>query len=257
MTESRDNKSNTDLAKHLATDLRSSEAVRALLYDSLPAVVVIISSALALGREDITLEGDHNVQAALKGRALKQFGQELDELIKKGKVRADYAETKYGFRSLVELMKTIDGDATDEEWLRAAKTMFVALNSTSTPQNEEALRYQLFRLVLKLTAAQLAIVSACRLVGQRQTLGSNNSGPASQWPSAVGDIIGHHVVPLIEQDETQLVNYGVLFGRTYSDRSGVTQTNNGCLTAFGVKIAELLEKYDDENISVSLSPGWG
>lgn len=64
----------TALARHLPDDLRSSEAVRALLSDSLSTTTALITAALASGREDVVLAGGRIVQAVLKGRAYTQLG---------------------------------------------------------------------------------------------------------------------------------------------------------------------------------------
>ncbi len=47
----------------------------------------MITSALASGRAEIVFAGGRVVQSILKGRALKQLGRELDEMLKKGKIR--------------------------------------------------------------------------------------------------------------------------------------------------------------------------
>jgi hypothetical protein len=49
---------------------------------------------------------------------------------------------------------------------------------------------------------------------------------------------------LIEQDETVLIQYGIITPRTYSDRSGVTNLSTARLSDSGVKISKLIETYD-------------
>src|SRR6266446_2262604 len=133
----------TSLTRHLPDDLRNSEVVRALVSDPLPTVAAIITAALGSGHEQMVLAGGRVAQAVLKGRALKQVAREIDELLKKGKIREDYADTKYGFRAFVELLTAIDEDASDDERLHAAKAMFIAVNAPNAPEGEALVRHQL------------------------------------------------------------------------------------------------------------------
>lgn len=233
----------TDLVRHLPTDLRGAEAVQSLLNDPLSTVAAMITGALAAGHQGLTLAGGHIVQAVIGGRAFKQLGEELDELLKKGKIRSDYAETKYGFASLVELMKTIDSDATDEDKLRASKVMFVALNSPTTPQKQEALRYQLFRIVLALSGPQVALLIACHTLVVKGTWGASNSGPLYVWFAAIGELIGHNVTSLIEQDEKALMARGLLDERGTDRGSVAVNLRMARLTDLGIKVAELIQTY--------------
>lgn len=232
------------IVRQLPADLRSVEAVQALLSDPLTTITAMITGALASGRADVTLAAGHIVQATLKGRAFEQLGQELNGLLKKGKIRPDYAETKYGFPSLVELMKAIDSDATDQDKLRAAKAMFVAVNSPDAPKSEDSLRYQFFKIVLTLNGPQLAMLAASFSLLKKGTLGGMTSTQASIWLQMIGKILGHNVVSLMEQDETMLIKSGIMFDRVYPDRSGVVQLQTARLTDLGVKMAELIEQYD-------------
>jgi hypothetical protein len=234
-----------NLIKHLPADIQSSEVIRSFLEDPLSTLAATIASALAYGHKDLTLAGGRITQAIIQGRAAKQFGQELDELFKKGKIRHNFGETKYGFPSFVELMKTIDSDdATDEDKLRAAKTMFVALNSPDAPKNEDSLRYQLFRIVLLLSGPQVRMLSACRTLFLKKQYDENSSNDAKHWFSAISSLMGHNVVALMEQDESTLIKYGILTDRHGPDRSSISQVRTARLTDLGVKISDLIEQYD-------------
>jgi hypothetical protein len=230
--------------------------VSALLTDPLSTTTAMITAALASGRPDIVLAGGRLVQAILKGRAYKQLGQELDELLKKGKIRKDYADTKYGFQSLVDLMKMIDTDAPDEDKLRAAKAMFVALNAPTT-ETETFLRYQLFRLVLTLSGSQVAVLSICNKLRKEHAFNQSSAPIVQNWLNGIANHIGHRVLSLIEQDEAVLMRAGVITPRFKSqvtpfandrpqaDPSGVDLTD-ARLSDLGVKICELVESYSGE-----------
>lgn len=233
------------LVRHLPDDLRDSEVVRAFLDDPLPTVTAMITGALASGHQQMVLAGGHLVQALLQGRALKQFGKEVDEWRKKGKLREDYADTKYGFHSLVDLMTMIESDAPDEDKLHAAKAMFVAVNSKDAPQGEAVLRYQLFRIVLKLSGPQLLLLSICNKLRTKGAFTMSTAPTAQNWLNMVSQQIGHQVFTLIEQDEAVLTQHGILTDRTLGDRSGI-KVDNARLSDLGIRICELIETYSGE-----------
>jgi hypothetical protein len=245
MTNPADSDPKPTLARHLPDDLRSSEAVRALLSDPISTTTALITAALASGRQDVVLAGGRVVQAVLKGRAYQQLGQELGELLKKGKIRKDYAETKYGFQSLVELMTLIDSEAPDEDKLRAAKAMFIAVNSADSLEGEAFLRYQLFRIALKLSGSQLVLLGICQKLHKSRTFNQSTAPVAQNWLSVVANQIGHRVLTLIERDETALVDYGLITPRLLADRSGVN-LDSARLTDLGLSIGELIESYSGE-----------
>jgi len=239
-------KAEADVVRQLPADLTSSEAVRSFVEDPLSTVVATVSAALAAGRSDLILAGGRMIQAIAAGRGRRQFARELDELLKKGKISPDFADAKHGFASFVELMKTIDIDATDEDKLRAAKAMFVALNAPGVSVNEAALRYQCLRIVLTLSGPQIAILGASYALLKKDGLGRGNTGQASAWLADIGNILGHHIVALVEQGEKVLIENGILTERTYSDRSGVVELQKGRLTDLGAKLAELIETYEGD-----------
>lgn len=235
----------TALAKRLPDDLRNTEAVRAFVSEPLQTAVALMTAALASGHQQMILAGGHVAQAMLKGRALKQLGKELDELQKKGKIRDDYAEAKYGFHSLVDLMTMIEGDAPDEDKLNAAKAMFIAVNSPQAPEGEAVMRFQFFRLVLRLSGPQLLLLSICNKLRIKGAFTMSTSPIAQNWLNMVAQQIGHQVFTLIEQDEAVLIQHGILTDRTLGDRSGI-KVDNARLSDLGIKICDLIETYSGE-----------
>jgi hypothetical protein len=240
-----DQSSETNLIRHLPDDLRSSEAVRALVSDPLPTVAALITAALGSGHSQMILAGGRVAQAVLKGRALKQAAKEIDELLKKGKIREDYADTKYGFQSLVELMTMIESDAPEEDKLCAAKAMFVAINSANAAEGEAFLRYQLFRLVLKLSGSQLVLLGVCGKLRKEGVFDANAGRTAQNWLSQVGKRLGYQVFSLIEQDEAVLMQHGIITARLLQDRSAI-DPRDARLTDLGVKMCELIESYSGD-----------
>jgi hypothetical protein len=240
-----DQSSETNLTRHLPDDLRNSEVVRALVSDPLPTVAAMITAALGSGHAQMVLAGGRVAQAVLKGRALKQVAREIDELLKKGKIRGDYADTKYGFRTLVELLSAIEEDASDEERLYAAKAMFVAVNAPHTPGGEALVRYQLFRTALKLSGSQLLLLAICFKHRRHFDANASTVRSADNWINIVCNDLGHRVTSLIEQDEAILIQLKILTPR-FGENQVEIKGENARLTDLGLRLSELIESYSGD-----------
>ncbi len=96
--------------------------------------------------------------AALTGRALEQFANEIKTLREKGKIPDDWAEKPQGFQTWVELLRVIDEESPDEERLEAMKAMFFAVNGVNKTDAERILAYQLFQVAKKLSSNDLLVL---------------------------------------------------------------------------------------------------
>jgi hypothetical protein len=235
----------TILVRNLPDDLRQSEAVQAFLREPLPAVAAMITAALSMGREQMVLAGGRVAQAILKGRAMKQLGKELEELHQKGKLREDYADSKYGFHSLVELLTLIEEETPDEDKLRTAKALFLALNSPQVQEGEALVRYQVFRLVLKLSGSQLLLLGVSHRLFKENFFGADAQPSTQYWLNQIATRMGHNVLSLVAQDEAVLMQHLLLTPRLWTDGSGVN-LHNARLTELGVRMSELIETYSGE-----------
>lgn len=240
MTDYNDESHKASLTRHLPDDLRNSEVIRTLISDPLPAVIAIITGALGSGHEQMIFAGGRVAQAVLKGRALNQVAREIDELLKKGKIREDFANTKYGFRTFVELLTAVDEDASDDERLYAAKAMFVAVNAPDAPAGEALVRYQLFRTALKLSGSQLFLLAIC--FKHRSHFDSNVRPTTDNWLNMVCNNIGHRVTSLIELDEAALIQHAILTPRFGENQSEINP-QNARLTDLGLRLSELVQSY--------------
>jgi hypothetical protein len=81
------------------------------------------------------------VQGALKGKMFEQVQREVRQLREKGRIPADFAAKKYGFKSWVELLTTIDEDTPDEDRLGALKAMFYSVNKINSTDDLQRLDY--------------------------------------------------------------------------------------------------------------------
>jgi len=222
---------------------RDPEALARLLDQPLITIAETVTGALSLGRSDAILIGGRLVQAALKGKLLTQVGREINQLIEKGKIREDYAKTKFGFKSLVELLEFIDSEVPDEDRLRAVKAMFIAINAVDAKEGEEIVNYQLLQISKGLSASQLFVLKTVYdLHKENAFVSSPMLLTAREWLGTVAQRIGHNLTALVEQDEILLIKAGLITERSYQDRSGVNRTN-ARLSDLGIRFCDYLIKY--------------
>ena len=237
----------SDLVRRLPADLSSKEAVQSLLNDPLPNVAAAIAGALASSREDLVLSGGRLVQAVLKGRAYQQLGKELEDFVAKGKIKEDYAETKYGFSSLADLMKTIDEGDTDEDKLQAAKAMFIALNSPDTAATDETLRYQLLQVVLRLKGPELMLLKTCDRMRRNGHFSQGHTSDGIRWRQAVAKEMGHGLQFLVDRDGHALEENDLLIPyRANEPQNSLNGAADGRLTDLGMKLVNLIEHYEKQ-----------
>ena len=205
-------------------------------------IVSGLTGVFASGSSGIVLAASRIVQGALKGRMMAQAGKEIREFIEKGKLKEDYAETKYGFQSLAELLNFIDSEAPDEDRFEAVKAMFFVLNSVDTKQSNEMLSYQLFKLSMKLSSSQLFLLKLSYVYYKENGAFSNSSH--NEWVKIMAEKAGHQIYTLVIQDEKSLMDNGLLSERKFPDESGI-HAANARLTDLGIKFCEYLVQYEE------------
>jgi hypothetical protein len=162
-------------------------------------------------------------------------------MIDKGNIKKNYAETKYGFKSLGDILKFIDSEAPDEDRFEAVKNLFFALNSVDTKESDEILMYRLFKISMELSATEIMMLKTTwNFLKMHKAL----SASAHEWIGTMMHEQGHHLRILVEQDEKSLIEKGLLSDRIHPDRSGV-KTTDARLTDLGVKLCEYLSDYAD------------
>lgn len=216
------------------------QALTQLLNQPEVQIAELVTGALAMGKSEAILAGGRLVQGALKGNLMKQVGREINHLIEKGRIKEDYAETKYGFQTLAELLEYIDSEVPDRDRFSAVKSLFYSIIDKESTSALEILRYQLFRISKKLNSSQLLTLKATYEImkmGQQPT----HSG---DWLRSVAEQAGHNSIGLVENDETVLEQEKLISARTYSDRSGVNG-NNARLTDLGISLVETIISYEN------------
>ncbi len=220
---------------------RDSKSLAQFLEQPKIKIAEAITGGLELGVNGLITAGARIVQGAIKGNLMKQFGREINTLVEKGKIKEDYAETKYGFQTLKEILEFIDSESPDEERFLAVKAMFFAVNAVDVNEGEELINYQLLQIVKKLSGFQLLILK----VASEARKAHPGGGPASAggWLSDIANRMGHKLSSLVEHDEGVLMEYKLISGRRHSDRSGVAE-HNFRLTDLAIKLCENLEHYE-------------
>jgi hypothetical protein len=182
------------------------------------------------------------VQGALKGKIFKQVQREVHQLREKGRIPDDFAAKKYGFKSWVELLTTIDEDIPDEDRLEALKAMFYAVNKFNATDGERVASYQLFQMAKRLTSGQLLLLKVAHERAMEKAFKPEANLGARGWLEVASRRLGHEIVGLVEQDERVLIQNGLLTGRHLPDDSGIND-GNGRLTPLAFKFCEMIQTY--------------
>ena len=209
-------------------------------------IAAAITGALAQSKADAILIAGRLVQSALKGKLFEQLGREINELIETGKIPEDYADKKYGFKSLSDMLEFIDSDVPDEDRFRAVKALFFSVIANSEDEKETIRRYSIFRLVRKLESEHWLILRAIYSIITSPGYQDNPKAiHANSWIDLIAEMVGHRVPALIENNDVFLEELRILSARTYGDKSGINPKNLR-LTELGIAICELIDEYDFE-----------
>jgi len=236
--------------------LENAKDLQDFLREPLPAIIAGVTGALAMGRPDFVLAGGRLVQAAVKRKLFEQAAKEIQLLIKKGKLKEDYTNEPFGYRSLLELLEFIDSEVPEEERLRGVQAMFYAINDATQADAQRVLNYQIFRLAKLLSGSQMKLLATLnKSIGDPRLGASNMEMDPAQWALAVAGLQGHNLPSLIEIDEETLTKYKLISSRHQlsppgtaggGSRPAIFKVNvtNGRLTDLGARFCWCLQHYD-------------
>ena len=134
--------------------LQDAGILEDFLDQPLTFIAEAITGALAVGRTGAMVAGGRLVQALMKGRLFKQWGEEFKKLRETGRIPSDFADKKYGNQTWVELMTIIDEESPDADRLEALKAMFFEVNKINATDGERIAAYHLWQLTKSLTLAR-------------------------------------------------------------------------------------------------------
>jgi hypothetical protein len=220
--------------------LKDAAALSEFLKDPRSVIAGVLIDGFSHGPSTFTGPLIRVGVAALTGRALEQFANEIKGFREKGKIPDDWAEKPQGFQTWVELLRLIDEESPDEERLEALKAMFFAVNKVNATDGQKIVAYQLFQIAKKLNSNELLVMKAVYALFHKESQFRNNH--FRDWAHAVSSSLGHSVLALIEIADKALVDNQLLSPRQMSDNSGISSTN--CrLTELGIEFCNNIERY--------------
>jgi hypothetical protein len=230
----------------------NSDELAKFMEQPLTAIAESITGALAAGPKGWMMMTGRIVQGILKGRLFQRLGQEVKKLREDGKIPEDFADEKkykYGFKSWVELLQTIDEETPDADRLEALKAMFYGVNKINATDGERILNYQLLQTAKKLTSSELLVLRAIfeTYKGCNYVQDQNRSTPLLVWATRVAGGLGHGAVALVLRDEQVLAAQGLISPRLGSRELPEANQSvidfNARLTDLGIRFCHNIETY--------------
>lgn len=218
----------------------------------LTVIAQTITGALASGPKAWTLMTGHLVQGILKGKLFQQVCQEIKELRDKGKIPDDFAETKYGFKSWVELLKVIDEEAPDEDKLEALRAMFYSVNRVNVQDKEQIFNYQLFQIAKRLTSGEMLTLRAVYKLYSSGRCSNGRTESRENWANQVTQYADHGSVDFVMRHELKLEQEGLITEQLqtgsapYLRKEQNVWNKDGRITAIGVRFCENIQTYRAE-----------
>ena len=232
--------------KALIPNFNSPKELLKFLQQPTLALAEFLTGVLSSDLSDYKLSAGKLVQAAIRGRLLSQFGEEIKKYRDDGKIKEDYFTTRKSQATLLELLQFIDGDIPDEELLRGLKSIFLNMVAIDSDDKTEQVAYQLFQVCKKLNSMDILILRTCYKIYSGEDLANVNTGSNSygDWEKTVAEKMGYDLPELIGAQDEKLVRLGLLSGRSYSDKSGVRTGKEYRLTKLGIKLCEYITGWD-------------
>lgn len=233
------------MSKKLVNLLNPKDLAEFLQQPSIK-IAEFLTGFLASSMGDWKLSAGRIVQASIKFNLLTQLGRELQEYIKKGRIKEDYYASGKNKASLNELLKFIDNEAPDDERFKAMKSIFFSGVSIDVDARQEEVAYQFLLLCKKLNSIDILILRACYKIYLGEDVENVNTGinAFGDWVNTVSEKIGYGLPELISAADPKLVELGLLSGRTYSDKSGIRTGKEFRLTTLSIKLCEFITEYE-------------
>ena len=207
-----------------------------------------VTGALAAGKSGWILSSGRLVQAMLKGRLFEQWSKEVKRFQEAGRIPDNFADTKYGFQTWVELMTIIDGESPDADRLEALKAMFYAVNKVRATDGEQIKAYQLWQIAKLLNSGELLLLRTVYLHRSQYASEATHAsyvGNYPHWASYMARAVGHNSQGLIDLHQKKLTEIGLLTARTLDDGSGIIG-QNARLSELGSAFCSNIESYEIE-----------
>jgi hypothetical protein len=226
----------------------------------LTAIAEAITGALASGPKSWTVMTGHIVQGMLKGKLFPQVCREIKELRDNGKIPDDFAEKKYGFKSWVDLLKTIDEEVPDDDKLEALKAMFYSVNKTNVPGKEQVFNYQLFQIAKRLTSGELLTLHAVYKLYRSGRCSNGITESLKNWAAQVSQFADHGSLDFVMRHEGKLSQEGLITEQIQTGSAPFVReqqniwNKDGRITELGIRFCENIQTYRAEKAETSQKP---
>lgn len=227
---------------------QSSDELAKFMDQPLTAIAETITGALAAGPKAWAVMTGRIVQGILQGKLYQQVSREIKELRDKGKIPDDFADEKkykYGFKSWVDLLKTIDEKPPDADLLEALMAMFYGANKVNATDAQKMLSYRLFQIAKRLTSGELLLLKTLYDAYKRRDFQPQTMN-LSDWANKIAKLQGHHLTALVLKDEHALVEEELISGYRSATVATFDQTvneNNARLSDLGAAFCQNIETY--------------
>jgi len=227
---------------------QSADELAKFMDQPLTAIAEAITGALAAGPKTWTLMTGHIVQGILQGKLYQQVSREIKELRDKGKIPDDFADEKkykYGFKSWVDLLTTIDEKPPDADLLEALMAMFYGANKVNATDAQKMLNYRLLQIARRLNSGELLLLRTIYDAFKRKDF-QQQFISLSQWTSKIARLQGHNLSALVLKDEHALVEEELISGYKDATTTPFNQSvleNNARLSDLGAAFCQNIETY--------------
>ena len=234
-------------------ELDNAKGVMQFLKDPTVKIAEAITGILASDQKDWKLSAGKLVQAAIKGVLITEFGKQIIEYQKKGRIKEDYFATHKTRASLYELLKFLDDEVPDEELFTAIKSIFFSGISKNASRQDEALTYEFLQTAKKLTGTEILILRANLDLVHGKKLESiteeqikNARSDRAVWQRVIAWQMGYgNMFSIIAKYERNLESLGLISPRVDnpSFQSEFIPTKDLRLTEMGNKFCEYISNY--------------
>jgi hypothetical protein len=144
------------------------------------------------------------------------------------------------------LFTIIDEEAPNVEKLNAVKAMFYAVNKINVSDSERILNYQLFQIAKHLSSGELLLL---KVIYEQFKIGAYTPTTPSLggWAEKVAEKCGHKLGALVQRDERELVNQGLISGYINpGQHSAMVNEHNARMTDLGIRFCENIQQYESD-----------
>lgn len=236
--------------ENIASIYEDPRSLAQLLQQPTVKLAEVLTGVMAVGKQGLGVSLGRVASAALQGKMMHQVYNEVQNLIKEGKLDKDYASSKYGFRSLVDLINFIEEETPDEDQFNAVKTFFFAVGAVDSDEKQKAYFLYLLRQVRQLSSSQLMILSISYDIHKKgdSLVKMLNGRSHGEWLKFIAERMGHNSTALVEKEEDGLISMRLLSKRAERDQSGITD-QNARLTDLGLAICKVIDEYSYEELT--------